>query len=132
MKPFKGVIKALKQSAAALLCPGRRGQKCKGRDSVKGWRELAHEYYFESHLQIKDIEMLIGVSRQSISAYLKTCKEFREEKERRKDRNRERRREYKAEKNREYRRMVPMGITQETVQREHEMAVRELSRERYH
>ncbi len=98
---------------------------------MKNWRETAKEYFFEDHLQIVDIENLLGVSRQSISAYLKTCAGFAEEKQYRKDRNHERRREYKAEKNRQYRKTVPMGITAETIYREHELAVMELSRERY-
>lgn len=99
---------------------------------AENWRETAYKYYFESHLQINDIEMLIGISRQSVSAYLKTCSGFLEEKQYRKDRNRELRREYKAQKNREYRRAVPIGITGETIRQEHERAVMELSRERYH
>ena len=99
---------------------------------MKNWRELAREYFFESHLRINDIEILIGVSRQSISVYLKTCDGFAQEKQRRKDRNLARRREYKAEKNRQYRRAVPMGVSAETMRREHELAVMELSRERYH
>ncbi len=99
---------------------------------MKSWKEQAYEYFFESHLQINDIEALTGISRQSISAYLKTCEGFAEEKQYRKDKNRCRRRKYKTEKNREYRRAVPMGVTAETMRREHELAAMELSRERYY
>ena len=99
---------------------------------MKGWKEEAHEYFFESHLRISDIEALTGVSRQSISAYLKTCEGYQKEKELRRDAGRQKRRAYKTEKNRQYRRTVPMAVTTETMRREHELAVLELSREKYH
>ena len=88
---------------------------------MKGWKEEAREYFFESHLRISDIE-----------AYLKTCEGYRKEKELRRDAGRQKRRAYKAEKNRQYRRAVPMAVTAETMRREHELAVLELSREKYH
>lgn len=99
---------------------------------MRGWKEEAREYYFESHLRISDIEALTGVSRQSISAYLKTCEGYEKEKEFRRDESRRKRQAYKMEKNRQYRRAVPMAVTAETMRREHELAVMELSRERYH
>lgn len=99
---------------------------------MKSWKDEAREYFFESHLRISDIEALTGVSRQSISAYLKGCDGFAEEKERRRNESRKNRRGYKADKMRQYRRAIPMTVTVETMRREHELAVMELSRERYH
>lgn len=99
---------------------------------MKSWKEEAREYYFDSHMSINDIAAYTGVSRQSISAFLKTCDGFREEKERRRDDNRERRRAYKRDKARQYRKAVPMQVTGETLRREHEIAVSILSHEKYH
>ena len=99
---------------------------------MKTWQELAKEYYFESHLSINDIAALTGVSRQSISGYLKTLPEFKKEKEKRKSENQGRRKEYKKEKNREYRSAAQPPVTAESMRREHDLAALELSHEIYH
>ena len=49
------------------------------------WKEKASKYYNDG-LKISDIALLLEVSRQSVSAFLKSQPGFREEKERRKDR----------------------------------------------
>ncbi len=99
---------------------------------MKTWQELAKEYYFESHLSINDIAALTGVSRQSISGYLKTLTGFKKEKEKRKSENQGRRKEYKKEKNREYRSATQTPVTAESMRREHDLAALELSHEIYH
>ena len=99
---------------------------------MKTWQELAKEYYFESHLSINDIAALTGVSRQSISGYLKTLPEFKKEKEKRKSENQGRRKEYKKEKNLEYRSAAQTPVTAESMRREHDLAALELSHEIYH
>ena len=71
-----------------------------------------------------------GISRQSVSAYFKSCPCFAEEKERRKTASQMRRRAYKREKNREYREAYSMRVTPDTMRREHEIAVMLLSHER--
>lgn len=99
---------------------------------MKTWQELVKDYYFESHLSINDISVLIDVSRQSISGYLKTLPEYKLEKERRKIQNKDKRKEYKKEKNREYRSAAQSPVTAETMRREHDLAALELSHEIYH
>ncbi len=97
------------------------------------WREKAAQYYRDG-LKISEIARLVGVSRQSVSAFLKSVPGYQEEKYRRKMENAEKRRAYKTEKQRIYREQtaIPMQVTAETMRREHELAVLELSRERYH
>lgn len=99
---------------------------------MKNWKELAKEYYFDSHLSIKDIAAMTDVSRQSISGYLKTLPEFPKEKDRRKKQNAAKRKDYKKVKNREYRSAAQLPITAETMKREHDLAALELSHEIYH
>lgn len=96
------------------------------------WKEKS-ERYFKDGLHISDIAALLGVSRQSISAYLKGLPDYAGIKEQRRQDNRKRRRAYKTEKQRIYRAEgVTMAVTPETIRREHELAAIELSREKYH
>ena len=99
---------------------------------MKTWKELAWSYYFESHMSINDIAATAGVTRQSVSAYLKGCEGFAGEKQDRKNENREKRKNYKREKNREYRSAACMPVTAESMRREHDLAALELSHEIYH
>lgn len=99
---------------------------------MKTWKDEVEEYYFNSHMFISDIAIYTGISRQSISAHLKMCPGYEEEKEWRKTQNRKSRKEYKKVKNREYRSRVPMEVTADTMRREHEIAVMILSHEKYH
>ena len=99
---------------------------------MKTWKELAEAYYFESHLPINDIAAATGISRQSISAHLKSCDGYAAEKQRRKSENKEKRREYKREKNRTYRSASYLDVTAESMRREHDLAALELSHEIYH
>lgn len=96
----------------------------------KGWKEEARKGFFESELSITEIASRTGISRQSISGYLKRLPGYREERERRKAANAETRREYRRNKNREYRAMGT--VTEETIRREHDVAALILSREKYH
>lgn len=94
------------------------------------WKERASQLFFLEGKSIGETAEETGVSRQSVSAYLKNCPGFEEEKERRKTVNQMRRRAYKREKNREYREAYSMRVTPETMRREHEIAVMLLSHER--
>ncbi len=96
----------------------------------KNWREMAEAAFFEQHLSIEKIASQVGISRQSISSYLKKMPGYHEERERRKTANAAARKEYKRDKNREYRAMG--AVTSETIRREHDMAALILSREKYH
>ena len=96
------------------------------------WKERAASYYRDG-LKITDIAVLLEMSRQSVSAHIKTLPDVKDIKEKRKATAVKARRSYKTEKQRVYRAAdCLMAVTPETMRREHELAVMELSRERYH
>lgn len=97
-----------------------------------GWREDSLRMFFQDGMSINDISAATGISRQSISAYLKQQPGYDGERQRRMDSNAVRRREYKRQKNREYRSAVHDEVTAETMKREHDMAAAILSREKYY
>ncbi len=102
--------------------------------SMEDWKRKAAEYYRDG-LSFTDIEALLEVSRKSISSYIKSLPEYDQIRAARKRASAEKRRDYKTKKQRQYRQRqqgIPMAITGETLKREHELAVLELSRERYH
>lgn len=96
-----------------------------------GWRQQAEESFFSGHLSIVDIAALTGVSRKSLSAYLRTVPGYEKERQSRKAANAAGRQAYKNQKNREYRAAGLGCITPETIRREHDMAAIILSREKY-
>lgn len=102
--------------------------------SEDNWKEKAKEYY-QDGLSFTDIEALLDVSRKSISSFIRCLPDYDQIQGVRKKNRGKRRREYKTEKQRQYRKQASPGIyavTGETIRREHELAVMELSRERYH
>ena len=101
--------------------------------SKNNWKEKAREYYSDG-LKITDIEALLGVSRKSISTYLKSLSDYEQIKDKRRKESDKRRREYKTKKQKDYRsqKFSAGAITTESIRREHELAVMELSREKYH
>ena len=94
------------------------------------WKEKAGSLFFESGKRIGDIAAYLGISRQSVSGYLKQLPEYEAELALRKEAGTEKRKEYKKLKNREYR--CCMAVTGETMRREHDVAAMILSREKYH
>lgn len=94
------------------------------------WKEKAKDLFFGSGMGTGEIAAYLGISRQSVSGYLKQLPGYEEERYRRKDANREKRKEYKREKNKEYRTAAD-AVTAETVKREHDIAAMILSREKY-
>ena len=102
--------------------------------SAEEWKRKAAEYYRDG-LSYTDIEALLEVSRKSISSYIKSLPEYDQMRTARRKAFAAKRRVYKTEKQRQYRQQGSPGIyavTGETLKREHELAVLELSRERYH
>lgn len=95
------------------------------------WRDQVREYFFHSHLSVEETAILTGVSRKSISGYLRGLPEYEEERKHRKAVNKAKRQEYKNRKNREYRAEAGT-VTQETMRQEHDMAALILSREKYY
>lgn len=102
--------------------------------SADGWKKKAAEYYSDG-LSFTDMEALLEVSRKSISSYVRGLPDYDQIQAARKKASAAKRRAYKTEKQRQYRQQGSSGIhavTGETLKREHELAVLELSRERYH
>lgn len=101
--------------------------------SEDSWRDKAEEYYRDG-LMITDIEALLGISRKSISAHLKSLPDYDQIKEARRKESAKKRREYKTSRQRQYRSASQSiyAVTPETMRREHELAAMELSREKYH
>lgn len=97
-----------------------------------GWKKDAFRMFFSDGMGINDIADATGVSRQSISAFLKKQPGYGREKQKRKETSAARRKEYKKQKNREYRCAAQDGVTAETMRREHDMAAAILSREKYY
>lgn len=96
------------------------------------WKDKAASYYRDG-LKISEIVILLDVSRQSISRYLKTLPDLEKIRKQRKEEKARNRRIYKTEKQRKYRAAdCIQTVTPESMRREHELAVMELSRERYH
>ena len=99
---------------------------------MDGWKKRTEELFFKDKKSIKEISEMIGISRQSISGYLKQHPDYQKERSERKVRNAANRKEYKKEKNRQYREDYRSTVTAETMKREHELAVMLLSHEKYH
>lgn len=99
---------------------------------MKDWKREARYLYLVKKLNIGQVAKEVQKSRKSISTYLNTLNCIRAEKERRKKANAEKRLEYKREWDRANRNSIQMNVTGDTLRREHELAVMELSRERYY
>ncbi len=113
-------------------CPGGIRQKWEVGEQMKAeWKGRAEALFFVEKKSIVDIENEIGVSRKSISAHLRSCPEYEMERNRRKVANAANRTEYKRDWDRKNRPFSPGPVTQDTIRREHEMAVAILSREKY-
>lgn len=126
-KPFKGLLNMV---YSTITMPGGMWTKM---GSEAGWQDKAEEYYRDG-LMVVDIEALLGVSRKSISAYLKGLPDYEKIREGRRKETARRRRQDKTKRQREYRLRDSSiyTVSQETMRREHELAVMELSREKYH
>ncbi len=99
---------------------------------MSDWKSAAKRLFFEDKKTINEIAEETGISRQSVSGYLKKLPGYQEERDTRKAENAVKRKEYKKEKNRQYREDNKSLVTPETVRREHDIAVMILSHEKYH
>ena len=99
----------------------------------KDWKAQAEELFFGKHMQVSDICLIVGRTRKYVSGHLQECEVYREEKQYRKKLQEERRRRYQREWDRQNRGGCTAGgpVTAETMRREHDVAVRILSSERY-
>lgn len=116
------------QSAAM---PKRHPTKM-GSDLMNDWKQESRRLYFIEQKSINEVSEAVQKSRKSVSGYLKTLHCFKMEKERRKASNAKKRKDYQREWDRKNRNSNYMTITGDTLRREHELAIIELSRERYY
>ena len=93
---------------------------------MEEWKRKAKILYFEKHLSINDTASAVGRTRQTVSVFLKSCREWEEEQETRKKKSAERRKKQQRIWDSIHR------VTRADVQRDHFTAVAELSREKYH
>ncbi len=92
------------------------------------WKEKAKALFFMEKMSIAEISKRIGISRKSITNYLKLQPNYRNERERRKSENQENRKKYIKQWSKTKRYEVIDG---ETLKREHDLAAYILSRERH-
>jgi len=100
-------------------------------ESKKEWKKEATKLYFVDKKNIQDISKEIGVSRKSVSKYLRTNAGYEKEKEKRKLQNKAKRKRYKQEWDKANRADRYSKVTSASMRREHEMAVSILSRDRW-
>ena len=101
---------------------------------MKDWKRTAEELFFISNEKINDIAISLGVSRKSVSAHLKECDGFLEEKQRRKAVNAGKRKEYQADWDKRNRGRGGHGaalLEGQLLRRQHEIDVKVLSCERF-
>lgn len=103
-----------------------------GSGKMTDWKAEARRHYFIHQLNINQVAELVGKSRKSVSTYLASLNCFQMEKERRKSSNAAKRKDYKREWDRKHWVTINYNVTGDTLRREHEQAVMELSRERYY
>lgn len=96
------------------------------------WKGQAEALFFIEHMSVNDICVILQKTRKYVSAHLQNCEDYEKEKEFRKSLNAGKRKEYKREWDRNNRRtFYPGNVTADTMRREHDVAVRVLSSERY-
>lgn len=96
------------------------------------WRQKAENMCFVDGKSIVQISALLGVSTVSLSKYLNSLPQYAAEKNRRKEENKAKRKEYSRNHKRETRKKSPFDyICGLSLKREHETAVKILSKERF-
>lgn len=104
-----------------------------GSDSMSNeWRIRAKALFFNEKLNIVQIADIVGVSRKTVGSYLASIDGYETERENRKLISKAKRKEYQREWDRKNRNTINYGVQGEVIRREHELAVMELSHEKYH
>lgn len=132
LKRFEVGLRVQKVSFVQSIVMPERNPTEMGSDYMTDWRAETRRHYFLNQLNINQVAELVGKSRKTVSKYLATLNCFEMEKERRKNANAERRKDYKRDWDRKNRNTINMRPSGDTLRREHELAVQELSRERYY
>ena len=98
----------------------------------ENWRERAKALFLVEKLTIVQIADIVEVHRNTVSKYLRSLPEYEEAVMDRKFENHLKRREYIRNWQREKRNTISNKVDADTLKRDHETAVAELSREKYH
>lgn len=98
------------------------------------WKEQAEALFFVEHMPIGEIADIVKKNRRHVSNAIKASANYDYKKEYawRKEQSRKKRKDYQREWDRSHRAPQMGEITQETIRREHDMAVAVLSREKYY
>ena len=99
---------------------------------MREWKERARALFFVEKLKISEIAKMTGVSRKSVSKYIRSLPEYADEAQRRGKNAEQRRREYKRNWDRKNRPNRYSVVNGETIRREHDVAAMILSREKYY
>lgn len=94
------------------------------------WHESAYDLFFGNHEDIKDIAVELGISRQTVSKYVKSCAAYNMEKQFRHKQSLQRQSNYKSEWYRS-RKSIPDKVY-DSLKLEHFEAVKVLSYEKYY
>lgn len=103
-----------------------------GSENMDDWKSRAATLFFMDKLTVSQVADVVNVSRKSVGEHLKSLPDYESEKEARKLQNALKRKEYKREWDRHHRNTISTKIDGDTLRRDHEQAVIELSREKYH
>ena len=121
-------------SASKNMSP-KKGTGKKGTGDVMNsisWRVQAESLFFVDGKIFKEIGEIVGVSAKSVSKYLKSLSGYDEEVEMRKEIKKQKRLEYHRELKRKQRAESAKKIEEkESIKREHILAVRVLSSDKY-
>lgn len=106
----------------------------KTRELEVDWREQAEALFFVEHLSIKDISAIVRKNRRYVSEAIKASEayDYKSEYAWRKEQSRAKRKEYKREWDRKNRSPSMGTVTAETLRREHDIAAKVLSYEKYY
>ena len=103
-----------------------------GSENMDDWKSRAVTLFFMDKLTVSQVADVVNVSRKSVGEHLKSLPDYEREKEARKLQNALKRKEYKREWDRHHRNTISTKIDGDTLRRDHEQAVIELSHEKYH
>lgn len=95
------------------------------------WKRQAKALFFIDRLDIKEIAFIVHRARETVSRFLNDCEGYEAEMAMRKKQSAKNRKEYQRNWDRENRSSKTGDITGDSLKREHDQAVRILSRERF-
>ncbi len=94
------------------------------------WKDEAYRLYFDEKRKINEISLILGKSRQSVSAFLNS-KDIEAEKKRRKKESRQRQKKSNRDNMKRVRKKSNAALESALIKRQHIVDVGVLSRERF-